>query len=1610
MNTEQKKFINNKIENCILIGNPGCGKTKTIIEYCIEKYSKKYINNQNNFLIISYSKKAQIDFIARGKKSKYPKLFSNKNIRTIHNIASHISKNKFNKNTENINTIILSTYKNLLNINDINILNDIYIFSNCKFIIVDEAQDINNNQYNLIKLISEKLNIPLILVGDPNQNIYQFQGGSEKFLLNHSKNIFYLTTNYRSSKEIIDFCNNIRPYNYLPLMVSNNNFSNINKKPLIYCNTIDNILNHIINEINNSKYSLEEIAIIGPVKKSLYKNNNYSSIGLQMICSILSKDKIQYVKHFKDGDDNDIDNIHEFITEKNHINILTCHSSKGLEFKKVILINYHFNTMSRNPTLYQYSSFKNLWYVGMTRAIEELNIYVDSEKSIFPEIQNIPKDLYILEGCELKFSNKNFSEDIIPNIYTITNIINNNKYFNENVFLLFQDKFKYNINNSILYNVDIKRTDIYEIDKYSCLYGLYIEKLFMYYYYKNNNNLQSFIIFHKNKLDNTLIFPSEYKNIFLNLKNKNIIDNNNNLYFNIIDKNLLSQKEYDFILLCKNKVNSNNITIYIENDLFFYDNNYICNLFNSLLNNNNNEKVIFDIVLYYYQLENECKYLLDYNFENNLNSLSYYYDKLNNTSKNYNNLEFDIYCSHNNIPLIGRIDILQDNKIIELKFVKEINDKHIIQTLLYYNNLYPNWKEIINIEIWNLMDGKKYLIDFEKNFTNWNLNCFICETLKIKMNNNIFILDIETNTIDPFIDFTNPDNTEIIDRYVYEYNLECAISDGLIKNQYPLTNSHIHGIYEKDLINSDNDYTILENDFNIIKKYCNKPIFIAHNGNNFDFKIINYHIDHLDKTDDLLFDTRFFLRLFIPNVKISNKLIDLYNFFMNSNIEQTHRAKEDTMLIVYILKKLNINYTELMNILKENNNDNNDNNNNKIITKYHKSFNENIKKDLNKCESSLLFSNINKKENLNESMNSFQLFHKINSEYLVINQELYIFLDKNKKIIIDIIESLNIRLIKYKKEISKRSNKLYTIKKDIEKLNNIIIDIDEKNYELTQLNKKLKNEEIEIKYNNKLIERNIERLTIFSNNTINLICINNNITSHYNYNLKLVKNNKKIHEVNHIFPDKIKAVDNSNNIIFEECIKLFEEFDDNKNTYNIYKITDENNNLFNNIDKKEIQNIDIIETKILNTVKDEYLIINSKLKLFIETNKKIINNIIDSINIRLIKYPKEIEKINKNLIKIKDKILQIENKNIDTDEKNYELEKLNKKLKNEEIEIKFNEKLIEVKNERLLMFKNNSINFICLNNNLINLNNNYLKIILNNNIFPENLKIFDRHNNIIFNECIKLFDEIDENKNTYTIYNINDDNIEQKIIDNDIIKDNDLLHNIENNIEILDNNINQKILSNTIDNIKNEKLSNIDNINDKILSNNIDNIKNEKLSNINNIDNINKIMFNVIGIECKKKECGYLSLKNCNFEYQGNKILLNNIEFLKNVIHNNNLPINILLNTFLLQTDYKKIIKRQPKTLIYEITKKGLTKKFETDVYKLENDDLKLFYYGEKKEDAKYTIIYDKLNKHYDVIKNNKIELLDNIYKDLSGNIYKDKNKLFSIKNLYDNIIDYKFK
>ncbi|PRM97293.1 recombinase RecB, partial [Aliarcobacter cryaerophilus] len=103
--------------------------------------------------------------------------------------------------------------------------------SNYNHILIDEFQDTSILQYKILKPLideviagdSEKFKT-FFYVGDPKQSIYRFRGGKRElfdFVLSENSNIKLenLNTNYRSSKNIIDFVNNtflsLPNYDYL---------------------------------------------------------------------------------------------------------------------------------------------------------------------------------------------------------------------------------------------------------------------------------------------------------------------------------------------------------------------------------------------------------------------------------------------------------------------------------------------------------------------------------------------------------------------------------------------------------------------------------------------------------------------------------------------------------------------------------------------------------------------------------------------------------------------------------------------------------------------------------------------------------------------------------------------------------------------------------------------------------------------------------------------------------------------------------------------------------------------------------------------------------------------------------------------------------------------------------------------------------------------------------------------------------------------------------------------------------------------------------------------------------------------------------------------------
>jgi superfamily I DNA/RNA helicase len=83
----------------------------------------------------------------------------------------------------------------------------------CRFLLVDEYQDINPVQFELISLLSQPHRDGLFVVGDDDQSIYHFRGGSPRYIrefgdyFGPSARIIQMATSRRCKKTILEVAN-----------------------------------------------------------------------------------------------------------------------------------------------------------------------------------------------------------------------------------------------------------------------------------------------------------------------------------------------------------------------------------------------------------------------------------------------------------------------------------------------------------------------------------------------------------------------------------------------------------------------------------------------------------------------------------------------------------------------------------------------------------------------------------------------------------------------------------------------------------------------------------------------------------------------------------------------------------------------------------------------------------------------------------------------------------------------------------------------------------------------------------------------------------------------------------------------------------------------------------------------------------------------------------------------------------------------------------------------------------------------------------------------------------------------------------------------------------
>lgn len=328
LNVRQKKVIYAEENKILCLAGAGCTKTYVLTER-IKRLVKEGCEPKN-IIAITFSNTAAEEMKERLQDIK-PGIF----IGTVHSLANSICI------ANGINTERYIIEENFDKIITEALLLPRRFFPKVKHVLVDEFQDICENDFKFIQKIQSE---NFFAVADERQAIYQFRGGNIKFLYNLYTDAdcktYYLTQNYRCAKNILKFADDL--IGSMNKISPNSTAVRAEKGAVEKCNFLD-----AIDEMEWSQDWGDWFV--------LCRTNAEITAAIE----ILEKRNIPYAS-FKQGD-MDLAEMKNLLKE-NRVKVLTCHTSKGLSSKHVIVTG----AKTYNETE------RKIAYVAATRAEDDL--------------------------------------------------------------------------------------------------------------------------------------------------------------------------------------------------------------------------------------------------------------------------------------------------------------------------------------------------------------------------------------------------------------------------------------------------------------------------------------------------------------------------------------------------------------------------------------------------------------------------------------------------------------------------------------------------------------------------------------------------------------------------------------------------------------------------------------------------------------------------------------------------------------------------------------------------------------------------------------------------------------------------------------------------------------------------------------------------------------------------------------------------------------------------------------------------------------------------------------------------------------------------------------
>jgi thymidine kinase len=368
--TEQLKYINyNEKNHTKLLACAGSGKTRCIIAR-MNRLIENKVFEFDNILMLTFSRFTRDDFM--NKIDTYGGKLINKNsVKTIDKFARQVI------DPDGAIDVSLLSYRLMIYLEETDpiTLRIHQMLSKIKIVFIDEAQDLNEIQYKIFVALKDKLGISVNMIGDPNQNIYQFRNSSDKFLTEFVAIEFQLTRNFRSYLPIVDFSKHLRQFIENDVICTK---GDNDCKPFMMFYEDEKILEQNIIELLTIAQSrgidLSEFAILSPTRGRMQGGGR--SHGLCFISNILYKAKIKFKQFYEEATDEASAEGIKYSPEKNHVNILTYMGSKGLEWNYVIIVDADaclINKKNFDADKHKYDRY--LLYVACSRAVHNMYIF-----------------------------------------------------------------------------------------------------------------------------------------------------------------------------------------------------------------------------------------------------------------------------------------------------------------------------------------------------------------------------------------------------------------------------------------------------------------------------------------------------------------------------------------------------------------------------------------------------------------------------------------------------------------------------------------------------------------------------------------------------------------------------------------------------------------------------------------------------------------------------------------------------------------------------------------------------------------------------------------------------------------------------------------------------------------------------------------------------------------------------------------------------------------------------------------------------------------------------------------------------------------------------------